>query len=102
METQIQEKSEKPEEDQVDMPNFKELISSLQNEILEDFKQCYSQDDRELPHDDFNFLLLNSFYKVPKLAELFQGARAKFVDIIMATIPKDQNDCINFDDVMRD
>ena len=46
--------------------------------------------------------MLNSFYKVPKLAELFQGARAKFVDIIMATIPKDQNDCINFDDVMRE
>jgi hypothetical protein len=45
--------------------------------------------------------MLNSFYKVPKLAELFQGNRAKFIEIILATIPKDENDCINFDDVMK-
>ena len=84
------------------MPNFRELIQLLHEEIDKDFKTCYSQDDRELPHDDFHFLVVNSFYKVPQLAEQFQGQRAKFVDIIMSTIQKDDNDCINFDTVMKD
>ena len=98
-----EEEKEEPEEPEPkpDLPNFKDLIQLYAEEVIADFSQCYTQDDREIPYDDFQFLLLNSFYKVEPLAELFKDRRVKFVDIIMSTIKKNDNDCVNFDDVIQ-